>query len=429
MNFNYMHPADIIVEIMNRIYYRKFTTTSGGNLSIKDENGDVWISPSGIDKGALERDDICRVKPDGTVIGKNRPSVEYPFHISVYKKRPDLKAVLHAHPPALVSFSIARRLPDVDLTPSVHHVCGDLAMADYAVPGSMELGNNISLKFEQGYNIVILENHGVCIGAVDLITAFMMFETLETAARLEINARRLGIPKKLGKGQYNVSDTKFHLDMAEFVPKNHSSEECAARRDMINYIHRSYGQGLFCSSQGTYSVRLPDGSFLITPFGRDRHYLEEQDLVLIREGKRERGKTPSRSVRFHHLMYENHDDVGSVLLAHPPHMMAFAVTSADFDPRTIPESYILLRNVKRAPYGSLYLAPQGVVGLFSANTPMLICENDCILVTGSSLLQAFDRLEVADATAQSLLLSKDLGTVVHISQGEVEEINRVFNLS
>ena len=164
MNFQYQHPADQLVMIMQRIYERGMTTTSGGNLSILDENGDIWITPKGIDKGSLTRSDIICVKPDGSCIGPHEPSSELPFHASVYKRRPDIRAVLHAHPPALVAFSIARKLPEVDLIPTVRKTCGELAMATYAVPGSEQLGENIAAKFDDGINIVLLENHGVCIG-------------------------------------------------------------------------------------------------------------------------------------------------------------------------------------------------------------------------------------------------------------------------
>ena len=69
MNFEMLHPADQIVMIMNRIYSYGMTTTSGGNLSIMDEEGVMWISPSSIDKGSLRREDIMRVLPDGTIEG------------------------------------------------------------------------------------------------------------------------------------------------------------------------------------------------------------------------------------------------------------------------------------------------------------------------------------------------------------------------
>ena len=174
-----LHPADQIVMIMNRLYYYGMTPTTGGNLSIKDSDGVVWISPSSIDKGNLRREDIMQILPDGTIIGIHRPSVEYPFHLAIYKKRPDLGAVLHAHPPALVAFSIAREIPDTSIIPDARFLCGNITMAPYALPGSSKLGDNISAAFEKGINTVMLENHGVVIGAHDLFSAFMNFETLD----------------------------------------------------------------------------------------------------------------------------------------------------------------------------------------------------------------------------------------------------------
>ena len=89
MNFEMLHPADQIVMLMNRIYYHDMTTTSGGNLSVRDSEGTIWISPSGVDKGNLRREDIIQIRADGSIVGIHRPSVEYPFHLAIYKKRPD----------------------------------------------------------------------------------------------------------------------------------------------------------------------------------------------------------------------------------------------------------------------------------------------------------------------------------------------------
>jgi len=287
MKFELLHPADQLVLMMNRIYQNGMTTTSGGNLSILDDNGDIWITPSGIDKGTLTRNDICRITEDGTVHGQHKPSVELPFHATIYKKRPDLRAVLHAHPPSLVAFSLARVLPDTHLVAGVYRTLGEITMAPYQVPGSQILGDSIADKFEKGFNIVVLENHGVCIGAFDLFEAFMKFETLETTANLEIIARKIGTPKSLIDNEINLTATREHLIMDDFSLNTHSSEECAARRDMITLIHRSYRQKLFVSTQGTYSMRLSDGSFIITPYGIDRAYMDESDLVLIKNGMKE----------------------------------------------------------------------------------------------------------------------------------------------
>ena len=101
-----MHPRDEIMGTMERIYRYRMTTTSGGNLSIRDGSGNIWITPARVDKGSLQRSDIVCVRGDGTVQGKHPPSSEFPFHKAIYHARPDVQAVVHAHPVALVAFSI-----------------------------------------------------------------------------------------------------------------------------------------------------------------------------------------------------------------------------------------------------------------------------------------------------------------------------------
>jgi L-fuculose-phosphate aldolase len=428
MRFELLHPADQLVLMMDRVYQGGMTTTSGGNISILDDNGDIWITPSGVDKGTLTRADMCRVTPEGKVFGPHKPSVELPFHATIYKRRPDLRAVLHAHPPALVAFSVARILPDIRLVATSFHTLGNITMAAYAVPGSQKLGDNIAEEFEKGFDIVVMENHGVVIGAEDLFKAFMRFETLESTARLEINARRVGAPKGMRESETNLTVTRDHIAMDEFTSNRHSPEECEARRDMVKFIRRCYRQQLFGSTRGTYSVCLSDGSFIITPYGKDRAYMEEHDLVLIKNGMREQGKIPSRSIVLHQKIYEKNPEIRSVIGANPPHAMAFAVTDAVFDPRTIPESYIMLREIQKVPFSAIYLQPDMVAEMFSPKTPALICENNQILASGTSLLNAFDRLEVAEATAHSVISAQAVGQLAHISTEEVEDINKAFNL-
>ena len=427
MNIQYIHPADQLVMFMQRIYDKRLTTMSGGNLSIRDDDGNIWITPAGVDKGTLTRRDIICVKPDGTVIGPHKPSSELPFHISVYKMRSDLHAVLHAHPPALVAFSIVRQCPSLDLIPTVRRVCPDVRIATYAVPGSEALGANVGAVFADGCDIAILENHGVCVGAPDMFTAFQRFETLNYTASLEVLGRKVGNIHELPADAYRMSETNFHTKMDDFIPNSRSSEELAARRDMITLIHRSYQMGLFTATHGTYSVRLADGSFVITPFNYDRAYLEEDDLVRVKAGMKELGKTPSRAVHLHEKIYETHPDIQAILLAHPVHAMAFAVTDAAFDARTIPESYILLRDVKKIPYEEIYTNPDQMAKEFAPSCPAVMVENDCVIVTGGSLLQAFDRL-VMESTAHSIISAQEIGPIVHITDPEIEEIKEAFHL-
>ncbi len=428
MRFDLLHPADQLVMIMDRIYQYGMTTTSGGNLSIKDSNGDIWITPSGVDKGTLTRKDIMRVTPEGEIIGIHKPSVELPFHQTIYKLRPDLKAVLHAHPPTLVAFSLARQIPNTHLVPGVSMVCGEVALAKYEVPGSQKLGDYIAEEFAKGYNTVLMENHGVVCGAQDLFRAFMAFETLDFCGRLEIDANKLGTPRSLTQTQIGINNSKAIPQLDAFVSRQITSEECEARRDMCTLIHRSYDQRLFNSTQGTFSQRLSDGSFLITPYMVDRKYIEPQDLVRIKNGMCEAGKTPSRSAMLHQRIYDKHPEIGSVIIAHPPAIMAFACTDAQFDSRTIPESYINLRDVGRVPYGFSTLNIEETADMFCAKTPVIIVENQCVIVSGATLLKAFDNLEVMEYSAKAIIATKDIGPLVMISDKEVDDIEEAFNL-
>ena len=124
MDSAWLHPRDELVATMQRIYRYRMTTTSGGNLSILDPDGSLWITPSRVDKGALTPNDIVRVFPDDRREGAHPPSSEFPFHREIYRRRPDIRAIVHAHPGALVAFSICRKIPDTRVQSHVHAVCG-----------------------------------------------------------------------------------------------------------------------------------------------------------------------------------------------------------------------------------------------------------------------------------------------------------------
>ena len=132
-----IHPSDEIVQTMQRIYRNRMTTTSGGNLSIRDSNGDIWISPARIDKGSLTRKDVVCVRDGGKIDGLHKPSSEFPFHKAIYEARPDIRAIVHAHPVALVAFSICRQTPNTRLFHQAHFVCGKTGFAPLCVAGQL----------------------------------------------------------------------------------------------------------------------------------------------------------------------------------------------------------------------------------------------------------------------------------------------------
>ncbi|WP_039765396.1 MULTISPECIES: class II aldolase/adducin family protein [unclassified Caldicellulosiruptor] len=428
MRFELLHPADQIAMIMERIYGYGMTTTSGGNISIMDENGDIWITPSGIDKGNLKPDDIVLVKSNGEIVGKHKPSVELPFHEMIYRSRPDIKAIIHAHSPAIMAFSLARKIPNTKLIPNVHLICGEVELVEYALPGSTALGQKIADAFKRGINTAVLANHGIVVGSENLFKAFMAFETLDFCAQLEIRARAIGNPKALRPKDIEISKAKQDVQMDEFIPKSYSSFEEESRKKMCELIYRAYEQRLFTSTQGTFSQRLNENSFIITPSMVDRKYIEIDDIVKIENGYKEAGKKPSSSILLHKYIYEKHPNINAIVIARPPNIMAFAVTENEFNSRAVPETYIQLRNVKKIPFGSNFMQPEMTADVFSKETLAVIVENDCVIVVGESLLDAFDKLEILEFTAKAIIDAKSLGDVVLISQKEIEEIEEAFKL-
>lgn len=428
LDIKLMHPRDQIITIISRVYNRGLTTTSGGNISIMDENGDMWVTPSAIDKGTLRASDIICVKKDGTIVGKHKPSSEYPFHKAILKARPDLKAVLHAHPPALVSFSIVRQIPDTNVIPQAKNTCGPIGYATYALPGSQELGDIIAAEFDKGFMGVIMENHGTVVGGTDLGDAFQRFETLELNARTVINASTVGNVNSLTDEQINEFEKQIPHIIPEMDTKDviYTSDERAKREEIVRIVRRACQQGLMISSYGTVSMRLSDNNFVITPRNVSRWDITLSDIVQIKNGKREPGKIPSRSTWLHQEIYKRNPGINSIILTQSPYLMAFGVSGKKFDVRTIPESWIFLQDVPNVPFGSHFAGNETILNLISEDVPAVIVENDSVIVTGDKLLGTFDRLEVAEFSAKSLTMAAPIGQLVPIGSEEIEDLRKKF---
>jgi L-fuculose-phosphate aldolase len=422
-----IHPRDAIMQTMERIYRYRMTTTSGGNLSIRDENGDTWITPARLDKGRLRREDIVRVRADGTVEGPHRPSSEFPFHKAIYAARPDLGAIVHAHPVALVAFSICRKVPDTRLLFQSRHICGAVGFAPYALPGSEALGRNIAETFAQGVHCVVLENHGVVAAGSSLQNAFERFETLEFTAKTVIKASMVGEVRYLSEEEaVHPRPPRLPAVRAGAETGPVTSHEKELRRQLVEFVRRSYQQRLMISTQGAFSVRLDADAFLVTPHRVDRSTLEVSDLVRIHRGMAEAGKTPSSSASGHQAIYERHGEIQSIVNAYPVNATAFSVTAAPMDTRTIPESYIFLRDVHRVPFGVRYREPAALAERTSSRDPILILDNDGVQVCGVSILDAFDRLEVLESTAEAMINSRPLGAMVPMSDQAINELIEAF---
>lgn len=428
LDINLMHPVEQINVIIGRIYSSGMTTTSGGNISIRDKNGDIWITPSGVDKGSLTVNDIMQVKKDGTVIGLHKPSSELPFHKAIYEARPEITAIIHAHPPALVAFSITGIVPDTKIVPQAHNICGDIGFAPYGTPGSEDLGEKIACEFrDTRYKAVIMENHGVVLGGTDLMDAYQRFETLEFCCRTIINAKRLGHANYLTDEQVLKYVNHLPSNVPHFMDIEYPSDERALRTEMVNIIRRACNQGLMISTYGTVSVRWRNNDFLITPRNVARWDIVPSDIVQIKSGMAEAGKTPSRSVALHQRIYQLNPHINSIICTQPVNLMAHAVSGTKFDVRTIPESWIFLQDVPSIAFGLIFNDVDSVARMFNENRVILV-ENDSVFVTGDKLLNTFDYLEVAEFSANSLVMASSIGSLQPIGDKEIDELRIAFNV-
>ena len=427
MEMTWLHPRDELVATMQRIYRYKMTTTSGGNLSILDPSGDIWITPSRVDKGSLQPTDIVCVHPDGTHTGLHAPSSELPFHREIYRRRPDIKSIVHAHPGALVAFSICRLLPDTRVQSHVYSLCGKVALAPYACPGTAELGEKIAATFDGGADCVLLENHGVVIGGSDLQDAFQRFETLEFVAQTLIKAKQLGDVRVLPEEFLKVDTMPEFREAPAVAPTIREKE---LRSDLCRFLHRAYQQRLLISTAGAFSARLDAQQFLVTPRRRDRLEVQPSGIVRATRSTCERGKRPSRAALLHALIYERHPEVGAIINAQPAHASAFCVSGAPLSTHTIPESYVVLNNAPMLPFLRIVEDAERIAAAVSLrNCPVVLIENEGVLVVGKNVLDAFDRLEVLEATSEALLLSRPLGPVVAMPPAAIDELRRVFNVT
>jgi len=428
MKFELIHPCDQIEQTMARIYSRDMTTTSGGNVSTLDEAGDVWITPARLDKGELKAADMVKLNLAGDKLkGVNAASSEYPFHLGIYQERPDIRAVIHAHPSALVSFSICGQVPDTRVFPEAWNVCGKVAFAPYALPGSERLAEHIAAEFAKSSEVfcVVLQNHGVVVGGTDLEDAFKRFETLEFTARTLIRAKSLSLLRALSDAELSLASPSLPVvDLeAKHAP---SSRELELRKDICKFMQRAYAHRLVTSTWGSLSARVDARSFVITPYGVDRHRLAVEDLVLIRDGQCVSGKHPSRAVRLHQSIYENHPEIESVINALPIHATAFSISETTLDTRTIPESYLFLKDVPSIPFADVLLNPEKVSLRVGLDNPVALLEHNGVLVAGRTVLDAFDRLEVLEATAEAIINSRPLGPIAPMADSVIEELIAKF---
>ena len=192
-----------ICEIGKRIYDKGMVASNDGNISVKLNDNEFLCTPTGVSKGFMTPDYICKVDRDGKVIQANagfKPSSEIKMHMRVYKERPDVNAVVHAHPMYATGFAIAGIPLTQPIMPEAVIALGCVPIAEYGTPSTEEIPDAVS-KYLQSFDAVLLENHGALTFSDSLLSAYHKMESVEFYAKLLYISKQLGGPKELSDSQ------------------------------------------------------------------------------------------------------------------------------------------------------------------------------------------------------------------------------------
>jgi L-fuculose-phosphate aldolase len=181
-----------LVAVCQRLYQRGFIAGTEGNVSALDGPNRLWITPSGHHKGFLQPADLLLIDLQGHVLfGNGRSSSETPMHLALYRCRPDIGAVVHAHPPLATALTVAGYRLEPPLLPEAVVALGEVPTIPYQMPTTWQFANDVGAAMRQA-EAALLENHGsVAVGAT-LQAAFNKMEIVERAAQILYLAKLLG---------------------------------------------------------------------------------------------------------------------------------------------------------------------------------------------------------------------------------------------
>ncbi|MDQ7798878.1 MAG: class II aldolase/adducin family protein [Candidatus Edwardsbacteria bacterium] len=190
-----------MVKCCQRLDQLGFVAATDGNVSARLDGGGIMITPSMLSKGEIKGSQLLICNLEGkTLAGRGRPSSEIKMHLYAYRMRPDIKAVVHAHPPAATAFATAG-IPLTDpVLPEVILTVGPVPLAKYATPSTDEVPRSIAPHIKK-HNAILLANHGVLTLGKDVAEALHRMERVEHLARVMLAAGQLGGAKKLDKKQ------------------------------------------------------------------------------------------------------------------------------------------------------------------------------------------------------------------------------------
>ena len=190
-----------IVDIGKLIYQKGWVAANDGNISVRLDDQRVLCTPTAISKGMMRPDDLIICDYEGNKLeGRRERTSEIAMHMTIYKMRPDIQSVVHAHPPTATGFATAGRALNLALLPEAIICLGCVPLAEYGLPGTPALTDGM-LPYIPKYDAILMGNHGCVAYGEDAYQAFFRMETVEHFARITLVAELLGGAKCLPRGE------------------------------------------------------------------------------------------------------------------------------------------------------------------------------------------------------------------------------------
>jgi L-fuculose-phosphate aldolase len=190
-----------LVEFGRMLHAQAFVAATDGNLSVRMDANRVMITPTGVSKGMMSPNEMVIVDLQGERLsGARRPSSEINMHLTIYRMRPDIGAVVHAHPCTATAFASSGIALDEPLCSEVVITLGSVPLAPYATTGTNELSESLR-PFIPDHNAILMANHGVVTYGYDLRQAYLRMEAVEHYAKIVLAAKQLGSSRTLDEQQ------------------------------------------------------------------------------------------------------------------------------------------------------------------------------------------------------------------------------------
>jgi len=188
-----------ICEVGRRVWQKGWVASNDGNISMKLNDYAVITTPTGVSKGFMSPDMLIKVDLDGNVLsGYLKPSSELKIHLETYKRRDDVRAFVHAHPPITTGFAVANIPLDFKTLPEIIISLGVIPLARYGTPSTSELSDSIA-ELVLCHDAILLANHGAITLGPDVMSAYYKMEAVEHFAKISLTAHQLGGMKPLGE--------------------------------------------------------------------------------------------------------------------------------------------------------------------------------------------------------------------------------------